>query len=126
VKIAVTSQNFRTVTGHAGKARRFLIFDREGREMDRLDLPESLSFHEWHGADDAPHPVDGVDAIVTAGCGEGFRNRMARRNIPVRATSETDPATAVRLLLEGRLPPQLPEAHDHYDHHGPIKIRLGG
>ena len=27
MRIAVTSQNFRTVTGHAGKARRFLVFD---------------------------------------------------------------------------------------------------
>lgn len=27
MKIAVTSQNFRTVTAHAGKTRRFLVFD---------------------------------------------------------------------------------------------------
>jgi len=126
MKIAVTSQNFRTVTGHAGKARRFLIFDPQGRELDRLDLPKVLSFHEWHGADDASHPVDGVDAIITASCGAGFRNRLARRKIPVHATSETDPVTAVRLFLEGRLPPPLPEADDHDDHHGPVTVHLGG
>jgi predicted Fe-Mo cluster-binding NifX family protein len=27
MKIAVTSQDFRTVTGHAGRARNFLIYD---------------------------------------------------------------------------------------------------
>ena len=27
MRIAVASQNFRTVTGHAGKSRRFLVFD---------------------------------------------------------------------------------------------------
>ena len=27
MKIAVSSQNFRTVTAHAGKARRFIVFD---------------------------------------------------------------------------------------------------
>ena len=27
MRIGVTSQNFRTITGHAGKTRRFLIYD---------------------------------------------------------------------------------------------------
>jgi hypothetical protein len=27
MKIAVTSQNFSTITGHAGRARRFLMYD---------------------------------------------------------------------------------------------------
>ena len=29
MRIAVTSQNFKTITGHAGKSRRFLIYDLE-------------------------------------------------------------------------------------------------
>jgi uncharacterized protein (DUF302 family)/predicted Fe-Mo cluster-binding NifX family protein len=116
-KIAVTSQNFRTVTGHAGKARRFLILDDTGRELDRLDLPKEMSFHEWHGADDAPHPLDGVDVLITAGAGQGFRQRLARRGIRVEATGEGDPATAVRLLLAGQLPPPRPEEDDHHEGH---------
>ncbi len=91
MKIAVTSQNFRTVTGHAGKARRFLVFEADGgevREVERLDLPKEMSFHELQG--DAPHPVDGVDVLVTG-----------------------DPAVAVRLVSTGRpLPP--PELHEHH------------
>ena len=27
MKIGITSQNFRTITGHAGKTRRFLVFE---------------------------------------------------------------------------------------------------
>jgi len=115
MKIAVTSQNFRTVTGHAGKTRRFLVFQTNGesvQEAERLDLPKEQSFHELHG--DAPHPIDGVDVLITASCGEGFVGRMARRGIQVVATSETDPATAARLVSSGRpLPPPAP-----HEHHG--------
>ena len=121
MKVAVTSQNFRTVTGHAGKARRFLVFEAEGgdvREVERLDLPKETSFHELPG--DAPHPIDGVDVLVTGGCGQGFVARLARRGIRVVATGETDPATAVRLLSTGRpLPPAAPHEHHGVGIEGP-------
>ena len=32
MKIAVTSQNFRTITGHAGKTRRFIIYGAQGTD----------------------------------------------------------------------------------------------
>jgi predicted Fe-Mo cluster-binding NifX family protein len=117
MKIAITSQNFRTVTGHAGKTRRFLVYEADGenvREVGRLDLPKEQSFHELHG--DAPHPIDGVDVLVTGGCGENFVARMARRGIRVVATGETDPLTAATLVSTGRpLPPAAP-----HDHHAPV------
>lgn len=121
MKFAVTSQNFRTITGHAGRARRFLIYslDDEGEpvEVERLDLPKEHCFHEWHGRDDEPHPVDGVDVMITASSGPGFIQRMARRGIRAATTSETDPVTAVRLFLQDRLPPGEEHDHDHEHHH---------
>lgn len=98
MKVAVTSQNFRTVTGHAGKARRFLVFYvQQGQtpvEIDRIDLPKELSFHAYHG--EAPHPVQaaGIDRMVTGGCGDGFRARMARMGIQLSVTEDTDPVSA--------------------------------
>ena len=92
MKIAVTSQNFRTGTGHAGRARRFLIYNAEpGAEpalAARLDLPKELAMHEFHGA--GAHPIDGVDVILSQGFGEGFARRMARRGIAAFATDTTD------------------------------------
>ena len=111
MKIGVTSQNFKTITGHAGKTRRFLVFsgDAAGRAVaiDRLDLPKALSMHEFRGTE---HPLDACDVLITAGCGDGFIQRMVRRGIRVVTTSETDPATAVTAVLAG-LP--LPEAEPH-------------
>ncbi|MFM1892130.1 MAG: hypothetical protein RLZ44_1207 [Pseudomonadota bacterium] len=94
MRVAVTSQNFRTVTGHAGKTRRFLIYEVDAggaRETGRLDLPKQLSFHEFQGD---VHPIDGVDLLVTGGCGEGFRQKMARRGIRVVVTDLTEPTAA--------------------------------
>lgn len=121
MNIAVTSQNFRTVTGHAGKARRFLIYESDAqgglRELTRLDLPKEQCFHEWHGRDDQAHPLDIAEVVITAGCGGGFAQRMARRGIRLETTAETDPLQAVRLFLQGKLPAAEPDNHDHdHDH----------
>ena len=113
MKIAVTSQNFRTITGHAGKTRRFLIYADDGRgkavEIDRLDLPREMSMHEFRGNE---HPLQAARVLITGGCGEGFIRRMAGWGIQVIPTSETDPRAAAQAVLEGRpLPP--PEPHEH-------------
>lgn len=119
MKIAVTSQNFRTVTGHGGKSRRFLIFDATRgstpSEVARLDLPKELSFHEFHG--DGPHPVDGVDAIITGSCGSGFARRLAGRGIRVAITEMEDPLAAARAYVDGELPPVDPETMAEHHHH---------
>ncbi len=101
MRIAVTSQNYRTVTGHAGKTRKFLVYEvgenGELRETERLALPKEMSIHA-HPADE-PHPLDGMDFVVTAGCGQGFVNKMAARGVRVFLTEREDPEAAVRELI---------------------------
>ncbi len=118
MKVGVTSQNFRTITGHAGKARRFLVFAQDGAgqtlEIARLDLPKELSMHEFRGA---VHPIDELDVLITGGCGDGFRQRMASRGVRVVATSETDPQTAATALFGGLpLPEAVAHSHDSSAH----------
>lgn len=111
--IAVTSQNFRTITGHAGKARRFLVYAVEENmsvcETGRLDLPKEMAMHEFD--DRFPHPLDGTAVLITGGSGDGFVRRMARRGIRVVATAETDPEAAVHAFLAGCL--KSPARHEH-------------
>jgi predicted Fe-Mo cluster-binding NifX family protein len=101
MKIAVTSQNFRTVTGHAGRARRFLVYDAEPDaepvEVERLDLPKELAMHDFQGG--GPHPVDAFDVILSGGFGEGFARRLGGRGVTVVLTKETDPLAAVKAYL---------------------------
>jgi len=122
MKIGVTSQNFKTITGHAGKTRRFLVFspDTEGRivEIDRLDLPKTMSMHEFQGAN---HPIDDFDALITGGCGNGFRRRMISRGVRVIETSETDPEKAAKAVFSDT---PLPEAKPHSHSSAEAKVQL--
>ncbi len=126
MKIAVTSQNFRSVTGHAGRARRFLIYDAQPGadpvEVSRLDLPKELAMHDFHAA--GPHPVDDVDVVLSQGFGEGFAQRMAKRGVIAVTTDETDPLAAVKgylaLRRSGADAPSNPTCgcgHGHEHHH---------
>jgi predicted Fe-Mo cluster-binding NifX family protein len=117
MKIGITSQNFRTITGHAGKTRRFLVYevDPDGQvaEADRWDLPKTMSLHEYHGQD---HPLFDLDVLITAGCGDNFRQRMQQHGVVVVTTASSDPADTLRRYLDNEdLPPAAP--HDHGTDH---------
>jgi len=113
MKIGVTSQNFRTITGHAGKTRRFLVYRVDDantvHEEPHIDLPKEMSLHAYQGDN---HPAFALDVIITAGCGDNFRARMRRHEVEVLSTAEPDPLQAVTKYLEGRpLPPAAPHPH---------------
>lgn len=110
MKFAVASQNFRTITPHAGKTRRFLLFDvhagSDPVETGRLDLPPEMSMHEFRGE---AHPLDGVDVVIAGSAGPGFFVKMGRRGVKAVTTAETDPRKAINDYLAGRLTPAPPD-----------------
>ena len=117
MRIAVASQNRKTVTGHAGKCRKFWIYEAEGKEIsgrNLLELPIEQSFHESPRG--APHPLDGVDVLIAGGMGAGMRARLDEKGIRAVATAETDLERAVAAWLAGSLAELPPEAHDEHDH----------
>ena len=119
MKIAVTSQNRKTITGHAGKCRKFWVYEVHGKEIkgkNLLELTLEQSFHE--SAHDQPHPLDGVDVLISGGMGFGLQNRLKQKGILALATSETDPDSAITGWLNGNLPELAPEAHEHDHGHG--------
>jgi predicted Fe-Mo cluster-binding NifX family protein len=119
MKIAVTSQNRRDITEHAGRCRNFWVFDVEaGRIAARslLELPREASFHD--SSPRAAHPLDGVDLLIAGGMGEGLQARLARRGIEAVVTTERDPERAVLLWLADSLPHAAPHSHSHGQDHG--------
>ena len=121
MKIAVTSQNFRTVTNHAGRARRFVVFtvgeDNLPVESERFDLAKDMCIHAL-GGQKVPHPLDGVDVVISASFGPGFARNMAARDVIASLSDETDPVKAIeQYLAQGqRLPAPSGCGEDH--HHG--------
>lgn len=114
MKIAVTSQNYREVTGHAGRCRNFWIFEAEDGALTGRRLLELEKRHSFHDAlPHASHPLDAVEVLITGGMGDGLRLRLARRGIEALVTTETDPERAAAAWLEGRLPLGQPRPHRH-------------
>ncbi|MDD5249567.1 MAG: NifB/NifX family molybdenum-iron cluster-binding protein [Rhodocyclaceae bacterium] len=118
MRIAVTSQNFRTVTGHAGRARRFIVFEVAGgeapRQVGQLDLDADMAIHGFDHR--ARHPLDDMDVLITGGAGEGFVRHLAARGVQVVATAESDPQLAVAAFLAGRIMSASGSCnHDHGD-----------
>ncbi len=123
MKIAVTSQNRKTVTSHAGKCRKFWIYEVEGSEIKTrhlLELPVEQSFHESDR--DLPHPLDDVNVLLSGGMGMGLQARLKQRGILAVATGETDLERAVAAWLDGTLTELPADTHlpglQHKGHQG--------
>jgi predicted Fe-Mo cluster-binding NifX family protein len=121
MKIAVSSQNFKSVTGHAGKSRRFIIYNVgtpcDSPEVVWLDLPLEMSFHEFSGG---KHPLDDMDVILTASAGRGFIAKLAQRGVQVITCGESDPRKAVRDYLTGKVKPAVPHERIEQERHEPV------
>ena len=118
MKIAVTSQNFKTITNHAGKARRFIIYDVIAPdkivETERIDLAPEFAFHNFSGVE---HPIDGVDVIISTSFGEGFARKMAMRKIIASIALSSDIATAIGdYIAKGQRLQTLNLEHKDPDH----------
>ncbi|WP_374342260.1 NifB/NifX family molybdenum-iron cluster-binding protein [Azonexus sp.] len=110
MKIAIATRDFSTVSGHAGQARQWLLYDlsehRAGRLLPaprRVELDKDEVLHVF--ADDRPHPLDGIDIAVAASAGDGFVRHMKQRGCEVLLTGESDPALAITRILAGEALP---------------------
>jgi predicted Fe-Mo cluster-binding NifX family protein len=111
MKIAVTSQNLSTISGHAGKCRKFWIYEVEGKRVaskSLLELPLAQRFQAC--APDSPHPLDAVNVLITGGMKTRLHDNLMQKGILAVSTTETDPDRAVAAWLDGNLetmPPQV-------------------
>ena len=111
MKIAIATKDWQTVSGHAGKARCWLLYDlqpgKAGAPLPppaRIELTNDQVLHYFR--DDGPHPLDGVEIVVAGSAGDGFVRHMKKRGADVLLTGETDPSAALTRILAGE---PLPE-----------------
>lgn len=122
MEIAVTSQNRKTITEHAGKCRKFWIYEiQEGSVAGKrlIELPIEQSFHASHHQ--LAEPLARVNVLITASMGAGLHQRLKQGGILPVITLEEDPDVAVRAFLENNLE-RLPldrghHCHEHGQHH---------
>ena len=101
MKIAVTSQNRKTVTEHAGACRKFWIFTvKENLILSKqlLELPKEQCFRESNPH--AEHPLDDIDVLITGGMGSGLNQRLKKKGIQALLTDMSDPVEALNQALQ--------------------------
>lgn len=110
MKIAIATKDFTTVCGHAGQTRDWLVYDLSNHRSNqllpaptRVTLQREQYLHVFE--DDAPHPLDGIDIVVTSNAGDGFIRHMKKRGTEVLLTGEEDPALAITRILAGEALP---------------------
>ncbi len=110
MKIAIPTKDWVAVSGHAGKARHWLLYDLTDQRDDapllsptRAELAREQLFH--HFQDDGPHPLDGVEIVLAGSAGDGFIRHMKKRGADVLLTGETDPALALARIVAGEALP---------------------
>ncbi len=122
MQIAVTSQNRKTITEHAGKCRKFWIYDiEEGSVKDKhlVELGIEQSFHASHSL---AGPLSGITVLITASMGAGLHQRLTSYGVQPVITMEENPDTAVAAFLGNKLEQVVMDNGQHYldhdDHHG--------
>ncbi|SIS72993.1 NifB/NifX family molybdenum-iron cluster-binding protein [Neptunomonas antarctica] len=114
MKIAVTSQNRKNITEHAGRCRNFWVFTTNNNiivNSELLELRKEQSFHD--SSQDESHPLDDVNILIAGGMGQGLMGRLERKGILSLITKEKDPEEAVLLYLKGKLECEQPNLHQH-------------
>ena len=120
-KIAITCQNRKTISGHAGACRNFYIYtiNPDGnftKELLELSKSESLKFTFHEDTSENPkNKIFEMDVLLTQGIGLGGVNRLAKRNVDARIIQETDPDIAFQKYITNDLTYFEPE--DHHHHH---------
>lgn len=105
MQIAISSQNSKTITAHAGKCRKFWIYDiTQGRVSDKrlLVLPLEQTFHASHH--DLAAPLATINVLITGSLGNGLYRRLREHGIQSIVTAEDNPDSAVDAFLAGELP----------------------
>ena len=108
MKIAfAVKDNWSRVSGHAGKAQHWLLFDCQPAaplpEPHRIELTKAQLPHYF--LDDGPHPLHGVNIMVAASAGDGYLRHMQQWGAEVLLTGETEPLLALQKILAGQALP---------------------
>lgn len=105
MNIAVSTTDGKTICGHLGKCRSFIIYETDGHEIKGRRLTGSDGSCPGHGGGGAHNvsPFDGCHAVITKGMGQGMMDGLVHAGIQPVITSLTDPDAAVRQFLAGEL-----------------------
>lgn len=121
-KIAISSQNKKTITGHAGNCNHFFIYtvDTEGNyEKESLKLEKGNTLHDSFQGTAGHNPIFDMDIFLTQSIGKSAIQKLEEKKVRTYIIEESNPETAINKLIEGTLKAFSNEGQHHHDHeHG--------
>jgi len=125
MKIAIASDDEKTISSHFGRTKGFCIFEVEGKEIKSQQYrPNTFTGHA-RGLEGAGHEFDrhtpilealkDCKAVIAHGMGRRIRDDLIGIGIEVLVTEETDVKKALNLYLSGELidKPEIECPHKH-------------
>lgn len=97
MKIAITSQTIKNVTAHAGRCRKFWVYELSKtspeiqKQFIELDIDETL--HTMNEA--LPKKLEGVSVLITANLGDSLKAKLLKAGVSAHLTAETLPDVAL-------------------------------
>lgn len=119
MKIALSMQNGRDLSGHAGRCTRFALFTIENKEIlskEMIAFGEEATFHSIFHNNSLPfseHPLHDVDVIISTSMGPGFVQKMRMHGIDALQTSVKETEAVIENYLNGSLILSEVKAHHH-------------
>ncbi|MDH3322289.1 MAG: hypothetical protein OEM04_04815 [Flavobacteriaceae bacterium] len=115
--VAITSQNKKTISKHAGKCQNYYIYTIEnyqvtGKDFIELQADEILknTFHQEKNKQPKNLLFD-VDILLTGGMGSKGIELLAKQNVTAYVIKEKDPEIAIDKLIKGTLEAMAPVSH---------------
>lgn len=125
MKIAIVSDDGKTIASHFGRTRGFAVFEIEGEKVKKQEYRENTFTGHVRGLEEANHSFDrhgpilealkDCRAVISHGMGRRIYDDLKNAGIEVFVTEEIDVKTALDLFIKGCLidHPELSCTHDH-------------
>jgi predicted Fe-Mo cluster-binding NifX family protein len=131
MKIAVITDDGKTISQHFGRAPFYMVLDIEGGQIVKREMRDKMGHnqfsavgpeehhHEQHGLDDAAHnkhammagSIADCQAVVCGGMGMGAYESMRRMNIQPIVTDLQDIEAAAQAYIDGKLVDHTEKLH---------------
>ncbi len=117
MKIALTFQNGRTISGHAGHCTKFIIYTIDNEHIVSntvIEIEKERTFHNVLHNLMLPfmdHPLFNVDVIMSGSLSNRFVEKMKLKGVEAIRTAETSPEEAVKKFIAGELAILEPIVH---------------
>ncbi|MGB9599749.1 MAG: NifB/NifX family molybdenum-iron cluster-binding protein [Myxococcota bacterium] len=126
MKVAIVSDDRRTISPHFGRTLGFVVFTIENKKIISEEYrPNTFTGHSqgFEGSHNMGHTHSTIinalkdcDCVISNGMGRRLYDDLRSANIKSIITTETDVRRAIQLFLEGRLEDHPERSCSHHNH----------